>query len=140
MKLLHLAKIKQQLMKPILLFLFFLGISNYSFCQLKPAQDTITEYQRIDLKLEKFRHQHQTGVLLSFIGACAILVPTLATGKVNNYALAGGCILSTVGLFTSLNSYKHLRYTSTSPEELPPKNGNIESTPKAKPKSWWTPR
>ena len=127
-------------MKHLLLFLLFLGISNYSFCQLKPAKDTITEYQRIDLKLEKFRRQHQTGVLLSFIGACAILVPTLATGKVNNYALAGGCIFSTVGLFKSLNSYKHLRYPSSDTQPVQSKSESKEPAPKAKPKSWWTPR
>jgi hypothetical protein len=135
-----LAKIKQQLMKHLLLFLFFLVISNYSFCQLKPAKDTITEYQRIDLKLEKFRYQHQTGVWLSIVGACAILAPTLATGKINNEALAVGCILSTAGLFISLNSYKHLRYPSSDTQPVQSKSESKEPTPKAKPKSWWTPR
>jgi len=101
-------------MKHLLLLLILLSISNYTFCQLKPT--TETEIQRIDLKLEKFRKQHQTGVFLSFLGAGLALIPMLATGKANPAVIIGGSVLSTAGLITSLNSYKHLRYTQLQTE------------------------
>mgnify|MGYP000889254620 FL=1 len=127
-------------MKFLFATLLFLIISNNSFSQLKPAQDTINEIHRIDLKLEKFRKQHQTGVLLSFLGAGIALVPTLATGEVNTGLLIGGSILSAIGLLTSLSSYSHLRYNPAENNPEPPKDQSSEPAPKAKPKNWWTPR
>lgn len=140
MEYLHLAKFKNQLMKHLILLLFFSGISNYSIGQLKPKQDTINDIQRIDLKLEKFRQQHQSGVVLTFIGAGIILIPTLVNGEANGYVIAAGSIFSMLGVFKSLNSYKHLRYNPTSPEPPTSKSESKEKEPKAKPKSWWTPR
>lgn len=128
-------------MKSILVTILFLSIAHNSFCQLKPIQDTISEVQRIDLKLEKFRKQHQTGVLLSFIGVGIALIPTLATGEVNTGLLAGGSVLSAIGLLTTLNSYKHLRYPPLLGSNLEPMdNQSSEPIKKVKPKSWWTPR
>jgi hypothetical protein len=114
-----------------LLLTFFL--INSSYCQFKPQE----EIQRIDLKLEKFRSQHQLGTFLSFIGIALATTPIL-TGLDFNEAIgfmAIGTAVSISGLVVSIDSYKHLK--------LEPTKG-LRETPRQqknkKPKNWWTPR
>jgi len=73
----------------------------------RPVEES--EIHRIDLKLEKFRKQQQTGVLLSFIGAGVVLVPMLATGELNIGTVIAGSIFSAAGSIVSIDSYKHLQ-------------------------------
>lgn len=86
-------------------------LSNVSFCQLKPVEE---EIHRIDLKLEKFRKQHQTGTLLAFVGVALTSIPILVgVSTVDSYLFLGaGAILSLSGVIVSIDSYKHLKLES----------------------------
>jgi hypothetical protein len=99
-------------MNQLFSILLFLGLTSPLLCQKRPVEES--EIHRIDLKLEKFRKQHQTGVLLSFIGAGIVLVPMLATGELIMGTVIAGSLLSTAGLIISIDSYKHLRYDDAS--------------------------
>jgi len=123
-------------MNYILVLLIFLLQSFQLFGQLKPTVEIEKEIQRIDLKLEKFRNQHQNGKLISIVGAGIVIVPTFATGEINNGVLIAGTIISLVGYIVSMNSYKYLRYDQ--PELV--KVEDLKPSKKTKPKSWWTPR
>lgn len=99
-------------MNKLFSILLILGLSSPLLCQKRPVEES--EIHRIDLKLEKFRKQHQTGVLLSFIGAGIVFVPMLATGELNIGTVIAGSIFSAAGLIVSIDSYKHLRYDNAS--------------------------
>jgi hypothetical protein len=123
-------------MNQLISIFLFLGLTSPLLCQMRPVEES--EIHRIDLKLEKFRKQHQTGVLLSFIGAGIVVVPMLATGELNMGTVIAGSIFSTAGLIISIDSYKHLRYSDDRHEI---ENSPPSKAPKRiKPKNWWTPR
>lgn len=122
-------------MKIFILFTFlFFSISSFS----QVRQDA--EIQRIDLKLEKFRHQHQTGTLLSIIGIAVSALPL--TGLVESDASIGfvtiGSSLALSGAIISIDSYKHLKLESKRKRRQ--KEMDTKVPKRVKPKNWWTPR
>lgn len=117
-------------MKYLFSLLLVIGLANVSYCQLKPIEDDI---HRIDLKLEKFRKQHQTGTLMIIIGVAISSIPILVGFEsYDAYGfIAGGGILSLSGMIVSIDSYKHLRLESNSGIRKPVRQ---ESEPQSKPK------
>ena len=127
-------------MKYLLPLLIIINISNNSFCQMKPVQERDIEIQRIDIKLEKFRKQHQVGVLLSILGAVVFIMPSVSQGKYTTATIFAGSVLSAAGYITTFDSYRHLRYDVPKLDSQSPKIETPEPIKKTKPKSWWTPR
>jgi hypothetical protein len=112
-------------MKYLLPLLIFISISKNSYCQLKPVQERDIEIQRIDIKLEKFRKQHQVGVLLSILGAVVFIMPSVSQGKVTTATIFAGSVLSAAGYITTFDSYRHLRYELPKLDSQSPK---VETT------------
>ena len=111
-----------------------LFLINSSYCQFKPQE----EIQRIDLKLEKFRKQHQIGTLMIIGGALISSVPYLVAPdffETRSFLVLGG-VIALSGTITSIDSYKHLKLESKRQMNQEP---STPAKPK-KPKNWWTPR
>ena len=136
---------KNHNMRPALnltiLILLFSQITFGLFAQSEARIDSLAkEIQRVEMKMEKFRSQHQTGVLMSLVGSAIAIVPTAAVGELVPAAIIIGSVFSLVGIVYSITSYRHLRFESKSPPEVKTESSNPSDVKKEKPKSWWTPR
>jgi len=98
------------------------------------------EVERIDLKLEKFRRQHQTGTFMVLAGVILSALPVLEGGyNTEAYAfLIGGGVLSLSGMIVSIDSYKHLKKQSKFEKQMyyPSQKDNKEQNV-PKPKNYW---
>lgn len=93
--------------------IFLIAFLHYSFLSIgqnQPPFNAEKEIERIDLKLEKFRNQHQQGAFITLLGGIIATVPSITQGKPLMSSIALGTFVSTVGVVTSINSYKYLRY------------------------------
>lgn len=124
-----------------ILTLLFNQITFALFAQNEVSIDSLAkEIQRVEMKMEKFRSQHQTGVLMSLVGSAIAIVPTAAVGELVPAAIIIGSVFSLVGIVYSITSYRHLRFESKGPPEVKTESSNPSDVKKEKPKSWWTPR
>lgn len=108
----------------ILIFLIMLCFSLKA--QFQPQQ----EIERIDLKLERFRKEHQAGTLLIIIGSMLSVIPIVSNMSYNGtgfYVAAG--VLGLTGYLITIDSYHHLRLKTAYREQ------ESKDKPKPKPKN-----
>jgi uncharacterized membrane protein len=116
----------------LLLLLSLLLLPNLSIkAQFQPQQ----EVERIDLKLERFRKEHQTGTLLIIIDSVLSIIPLVSNMSYNGtgFYVASG-VLGLTGYLITIDSYHHLRLKTAYREK------ESKDKPKPKPKNWFTPR
>jgi hypothetical protein len=92
--------------------LVFTAGTCFALAQAQPPFDAKKEIERIDLKLEKFRSQHQTGLLITMAGGVFAAVPSIVSEKPVIPIMVIGSIISTYGIISTIDSYKHLRSKS----------------------------
>lgn len=89
---------------------FYLVCTILSLAQEQPPFEAKKEIERIDLKLEKFRSQHQQGLLITLVGGVFATVPTIVSEKPIIPIMVIGSLISTYGIISTIDSYKHLRF------------------------------
>jgi hypothetical protein len=102
--------------KHLIFLIVFCNVPLLSISQIQPPFNAESEIERIDLKLEKFRSQHQQGAFITLLGGIIATVPSITQGKPIMSTIALGTFVSALGVVTSINSYKYLRYK---PKETP---------------------
>lgn len=111
------------------------------FAQRSSTVDSLKlALQKVEYKVDKFRQQHQTGVLTSIAGGIIIAAPLVLVGEVVLPVLIIGSVVFIVGSITSLRSYRHLTFNVADHARNLADIKKHESDTKAKPKNWWTPR
>jgi hypothetical protein len=100
------------MIKYVLFFIILCHIPTLSICQNQPPFDAEKEVERIDLKLEKFRSQHQQGAFITLLGGIISTVPSISQGKPIMSSIALGSFVTAIGILTTLNSYKYLKHNS----------------------------
>jgi hypothetical protein len=98
------------MIKHTLFIILLFHLPLLSISQIQPPFNAENEIERIDLKLEKFRSQHQQGAFITLLGGVIATVPSITQGKPLMSSIALGTFVSALGVVTSINSYKYLRY------------------------------
>ena len=94
----------------LIFLIVFCNLPLLSISQIQPPFNAENEIERIDLKLEKFSSHHQQGTFTTALGFGIATIPSIALGKPNVFTVALGTFITAIGVITTLNSYKYLRY------------------------------
>ncbi len=92
----------------LIFLIVFCNLPLLSISQNQPPFNAEKEIVRIDLKLQKFRNQHQQGTFATAFGLGIATIPSIALGKTNVFTVALGTFITAIGVATTLNSYKYL--------------------------------